>query len=138
MPVGADPVAARWSLRGMPGRRGGAWPTRLERASWMGFGLYAHHQRGWRDRPMQVEGVSLADGLVLLGAMGGDGFVAPLGRLLNARGLEEARGPLLRLMGVLSERGVGIDHALLASDLADLAAPALRDRTRSAWGRALR
>lgn len=87
---------------------------------------------------MQVEGVSLADGLVLLGAMGDGGFVTPLRRLLNARGLEEARDPLLRLMGALSSRGAGIDHALLASDLADLAVPALRDRTRSAWGRALR
>lgn len=66
-PCGSIPQAARWSVVGMPGRGRAATPSRLERASWLAFALYAHHQQGDRSHPMQRDGEQLSDAIVCLG-----------------------------------------------------------------------
>lgn len=137
-PCGSIPRAARWSVVGMPGRGRAATPSRLERASWLAFALYAHHQQGDRSHPMQRDGERLSDAIVLLSGMREGTEVGNLLEGLGSiHGMREAAPWMLRLMRLLNGERIPCDHALLAFDLANLDVPERRASVLADWTRGM-
>lgn len=134
-PCGSDPKASKWSLNGMK-YRGFSKPTLMEQASWYAFSLYAYHQQGDQYKPMYVEGERFNKALRALADTGED--VDGLYRkLLNAHNMQEAAPFCLRIIRLLNEYGIPLDHALLALDLVRLGKPDSVDVVRRDWGRLL-
>lgn len=108
-PCGSDPKASKWSLNGMD-YRGYAKPTRMEQASWYAFGLYAYHQQGNQYKPMYKEGERFNKALRILADTGED--VDELYRkLLNTHNMQEAAPFCLRIIRLLNEHDIPLDHA---------------------------
>jgi len=147
-PCGSDPKASKWSLNGMK-YRGYAKPTRMEQASWYAFGLYAYHQQGNQYKPMYKEGERFNKALRILADRTGDGKVDQRSdtrrgnmdelyrKLLNTHNMQEAAPFCLRIIRLLNEHDIPLDHALLALDLARLNKPDSADMVRRDWSRLL-
>lgn len=134
-PCGSDPKASKWSLNGMK-YRGFSKPTLMEQASWYAFGLYAYHQQGNQYKPMYKEGERFNKALRILADTGED--VDELYRkLLNTHNMQEAAPFCLRIIRLLNEYNIPLDHALLALDLARLNKPDSADMVRRDWSRLL-
>lgn len=135
-PCGSDPRASKWSLDGMPGYRGGAYPSWMEKASWYAFALYAIHQQGEQEQPMYRSGIFFNEALHRLVEKEPDA-VKIVARLASARDLDEALVSLTRLVRLLREHRIPCDHARLALDLRTFQNPRSRDRVRAGWSRNL-
>lgn len=130
-PVGDEPEAVRWSLHGVPDGLG-YWPfTPLERASWVSFALYAHHQRGMHFDRMQRDGVAFVEALRVLRSRSGASVC--LSRLRGLGDPVEAGRALFPLVEGLREAHVPFDHALLALDLASVGSDAFADVVLPSW-----
>lgn len=136
-PCGTNTRAASWSLAGIPCHRNRRNPNRLERASWTAFALYAHHQQGDQEHPMFAPGTRLADACERLADQGADP-TKPLQRLLATHGMDAATGPLLRIIQLLADHDIPLDHATLALDLTAWDDPSKAGTIRASWLRALR
>lgn len=136
-PVGSNPKAAKWSLNGMPGYHGYGSPTRLEKASWLAFSLYAYHQQGNHVDPMFEEGKRFHQALGELAQTGED--VEPLiSKLVNARNMSELATHLLRIIRLFNQHHITCDHAMLALDMVRYDKPESRDMVRAEWSRNVR
>ena len=97
---------------------------------------YAYHQQGNQYKPMYKEGERFNKALRILADTGED--VDELYRkLLNTHNMQEAAPFCLRIIRLLNEHDIPLDHALLALDLARLNKPDSADMVRRDWSRLL-
>lgn len=139
-PVGSDPQAAKWSLDGLPIRRGGAYTsTSMEKASWNTFALYAIHQRGEHHKRMHRPGITMGSALERLdrnqSATRPRNLTMDMRRLAGIHNQDEAIPILARLMRLMQDDGIGVDHIRLAWDLRDLDDQRRRPRVLANWFR---
>ena len=111
-------------------------PSHAEWAIYTALTLYALHQQGKTDS-MQAEGVSLGNAALRL-AGGSDEEQQRIWRRLNlvaqADDMQEMSYRLRQLVTLLKTNGIGLDYALLASDLFEYQYDSSANRVRLRWG----